>query len=1185
MADDARVLNEVTPVYWEAQRFAEALHRDFEDARRREDVVAMRGRFYLLARYYGRTLAILRHALSEGREPLLRATLRNLISLHQPLHHMHDLAPAKVPLALTLDRQLRRRLLEDLIVEVLQEASEAMSLHLVAKRVNELHLLADADDAVVREHLENLVASGHVEKGKGGFSRTTRAYSTINLDRSSLEALLGSRLYRRFEEGGFHVLEAIVDRKEAFHSFFQELTGFAPETADLFVAAARELIGPPSVAPDLIPWHHADLIGSLHPRPYQHDAFAIFRGYGYRGQVIEAPTGSGKTLIGMMCIQDWMRSLSPGESILVLVPTVNYQQQWFAELCYKPVGLRLAPDLIFTGTPALLEEEGKTTSISPVILVMTYSALAQTGSGTGKGGFDQGSIEMFLQQNNVQYVILDEVHKVVENTRSVSADITRLLMEWLRDGSLEGVIGFSGTAAAYRRRFAKLGLELVYTMPAADLIAYGFVAPYTEFGVPFAYSDREHRIRLLLDGYKEALRAFIALVGSGTLRGWLAGVPTEERLVIGRDLLRMYAGRRDRDSLIEERLRGWETGGTITLAELHLLSLVQIARGWSDGELAAQSGDGLPEEEREERRGRFQDILLRLEGLRRRLREDIYLPDMVERLAAPGFGTFLDVAALGELRKGNAAGEGEKELLATTFVGLYDILKTFYLRAGEGKVDAIRAIVRAERSVRPVTGVIVFDGGKRIRWEEGVAIPGYSGVAGVFAQMLGDRHATPIAVLSREIYLPWDERKRLPASIAGFIRDDIMLRELGGELCGLVTQGIELTAGALEELRLSFATTLDRYIRGLLPVHAHRSAEFNREVLKPLRRDMAGMTSLVAGGGEKLLARLSLRHQYLRKWVDALFDYALIATRFLEARVGQLRQVSGEIRKFFVVTMPEGDRKQLMYDLTARIMDAESVPVTMVIVSSWARTGWNVIRPNVLIDATATRDVTAWQQLRGRAMRAMPTWDHACYRLVTLLLGPRAPGLDASAPMPPDVLTAVEELHEVSQAGGGLDDASRALLLDAHRTFAVAATRKYPAREGVARILAEGSLDELTAGEREELAVGLMLLRNKVTHIYEMVKGSGSTLQVRHDRPSRRWLRTEAIAAKHEREFSVSPLTGRYGSGEGHAPLICSGDPRQNLPSRLRRQLGEVLGGCDPLVIRGWITAVSAGAEEQLGLE
>ncbi len=97
-----------------------------------------------------------------------------------------------------------------------------------------------------------------------------------------------------------------------------------------------------------------------------------------------------------------------------------------------------------------------------------------------------------------------------------------------------------------RPRFAQLGLQLVYIMPAAELIAYGFVAPFAEFGIPFAYSDREQRVHDLLDTYKVRLRDFMALIGGTILRRWFAAVPLEERVALGRDLLRMYAGRAGR---------------------------------------------------------------------------------------------------------------------------------------------------------------------------------------------------------------------------------------------------------------------------------------------------------------------------------------------------------------------------------------------------------------------------------------------------------------------------------------------------------------------------------------------------------------------------------------------------------------------------------------------------------------
>ena len=140
--------------YWQAQGLASAIHRQFEDAQKRGDTKMLRNKFYILARYYGRTLAILHHAMLKKNEALMRATLHNLISLHVPLHHMHEIDPARVPLAMTLSEHTRHLLLEDLIIEVLQEAEGALSVEQIDARANELHMLADARDEIVQAHLE-----------------------------------------------------------------------------------------------------------------------------------------------------------------------------------------------------------------------------------------------------------------------------------------------------------------------------------------------------------------------------------------------------------------------------------------------------------------------------------------------------------------------------------------------------------------------------------------------------------------------------------------------------------------------------------------------------------------------------------------------------------------------------------------------------------------------------------------------------------------------------------------------------------------------------------------------------------------------------------------------------------------------------------------------------------------------
>ncbi len=1158
--------------YWQAQSMAESLHRDFESARQRGDIPAMRERFYILARYYGRTLAILRHALADRKEELLCAALRNLIALHQPLHHMHDIAPTRVPLALTLDREQREQLLEDLLIEVLHQASRPLPLAELTERLNDLHLLADVKPDDLQPHLENLRDGGHLESTGEGYARTSRAYGAINLDRAGLQALVGEGFYRQCERAGLHGLADIAGRRQAFRDFFTRATGFGPASADLFAAAAGELLASPAAEGEHTPWRHRDLIGSLFPRPYQYDAFAIFRGYGYQGQVIEAPTGSGKTLIGMMCIQDWLRSLAPGESILILVPTVNYQQQWFGEICQKATGLGLVPDAVFTGTPLSLETETRGSAASPAILVMTYAALAQTGSGTGKGGFDQNSIETFLQGNKVRYVVLDEVHKVVEDLQNVSADVTRLLTEWLRDGSFRGLIGFSGTAAAYRERFAKLGLELVYTLGAAELIAYGFVAPFAELGVPFAFSEREHRVRELLEEYKKLLREFTGLLGGKCLRGWFAAIPLETRMSIGRDLLGMYAGRSDQDQALRERLKNWESGGKIKLSELPLVNMVQIAGSLSDAALAARAGVAEP----------FAELAGRLGRLRAELKTQVYLPDLGMLLETEGFGTTLDGAALlrlpqvGLAQAARAAAVREK--LAATCVGLYGSLKNFYLRAGEGRVDCIKAIIQAERKIRPVSGIIIFDQGKRLAWEKGPAVPGFSGVAGLFAQLQGDRRFTAMAALSSEIYLPRDAGDPLPQRIADYIRTRIMEEELGEGFWGLVTRATGLEGEAKQRLYQSWQQILGLYLRELKPVRAARPGEFNGWVLKRLRKEIRRLRPGEATE-KRLLERLRPKYPHLQKWLETFFDYALLATQFQEARVAQLQQVGGTPRDFFVIKMPPGDRKLLMYELTARIVDAEELPVNTIIVSSWARTGWNVLAPNLLIDATATRNVTAWQQLRGRAMRARASWDGTCYRLVMQLLGSRASRLEAGGDLPADVLATVRELRSGPHPERRLDEPSRQLLLEARRQAREAAEGRRinsgDMRDPLSRRIRQGDLEELSESERVQLVTELMLARNKVTHIYELVKASGGSPQIVLDRQSGSWRRIDAIAAKHSREYSVNPLDGRYGAGEGHAPLLFAGDPGRDLPSALEAHLARELKGRDPLIVRGWLEAMA----------
>jgi hypothetical protein len=434
-----------------------------------------------------------------------------------------------------------------------------------------------------------------------------------------------------------------------------------------------------------------------------------------------------------------------------------------------------------------------------------------------------------------------------------------------------------------------------------------------------------------------------------------------------------------------------------------------------------------------------------------------------------------------------------------------------------------------------------IDRGRHLDWPYGICRPGYEGVARLFGELQGDARFTIMAALSSEMYLTYDADDPVADRIAGCIHHSLMDGDLAQAIFNLLVAGLDLPPDVREELHNRFMHRVAHFSATLDASHAARIGAFNRAVMRPLRRRVAeielGLT------GERLLARMDRRYADLKRLLQSYFDYALLATHFREAKVGEVEQSSGKRHCFHIVTMPSGARrKQFMYDLTARVVDAVEITVNFVIVFDWARTGWNVIRPNLLIDATATRNVTAWQQLRGRALRAWPSWTNDCYRLLSVLIGHH-------------LLSGVE----VEADGGGALERGMLEILEEIAT---------PAQ--VETLVADG-IQALPAEERQALAVRLMQQRNKVTHIYELIKATGSTSQIEYDRTSQRWRRKENVAAKHEDEVSVNPFTGEKSRGPQHAPLVYARSPRTDAPSELQQHLSRRLAGCDAKIIGGWL--------------
>ena len=500
----------------------------------------------------------------------------------------------------------------------------------------------------------------------------------------------------------FYGLDDVTSRPAEFSRTFVNLTGLSEDVAARLISLALTLQEKQSKKEPH--WRFRDLLISGIPRDYQLEAYAICRGYGYRAVALEAPTGSGKTLIGMLCIEDWLSTMAPGQSILILVPTVNDQQQWVRELCYNPAGLGLAPEAVFEGSPADLGHFIRRANQLPAVMVMTYLALGKVGHDAL--GFHPEKIRDLLLTHGIQHAILDEVHKAAADPKSTSPHTVAELVRCLKQGPLHALIGFSGTVFAYQALLESVGLRLLYRVPMMDMVATGFVAPFAEYGVPFAYSERERELRALLDHFKECVRGFIALAGADALREAFKRIPIAERVAIGLQLLGLYSGHPDAAKRLRARIRGWEQGPEIQLPDVALISTLQIAaaaptRTWCQKTGALNSMCFW-----QRRRG----SVARSQGL-------VKQPAIAALLGAPDLGRGIDVEAIRGLESEPEAvsrHEGVRRLLAQTMVGLYEALGGLYQRMGQGRVAAVRAILQAERAERPLSAAIVFDRGRRI---------------------------------------------------------------------------------------------------------------------------------------------------------------------------------------------------------------------------------------------------------------------------------------------------------------------------------------------------------------------------------------------------------------------------------------------------------------------------------------
>ena len=140
------------------------------------------------------------------------------------------------------------------------------------------------------------------------------------------------RLRLTFEEGTIRIAPEPPDSADEFASLALPGVEFDPRSKSgrapaVRYAALRDALAEAGIAveDDVFDLEPLDLDSPYQLREYQSEALSAWREAGERG-VLELPTGSGKTVIGIAAIE------ALGTPALVVVPTIDLLDQWVDEL-------------------------------------------------------------------------------------------------------------------------------------------------------------------------------------------------------------------------------------------------------------------------------------------------------------------------------------------------------------------------------------------------------------------------------------------------------------------------------------------------------------------------------------------------------------------------------------------------------------------------------------------------------------------------------------------------------------------------------------------------------------------------------------------------------------------------------------------------------------------------------------
>jgi hypothetical protein len=378
--------------FWNATGYCDTVREKFAKAIENKDEEQQLRHYWRTNKMYMRSVEAYRDAIALSDMLRARVMLLNIRMLYDVLIEMHRLNDKVIPQPQTLDVEMRKEYVKDVLVEILEKSRFPLSIREIlneVKKGEEKFVLELLTEESIQFYIESLVDDEFIREiarviefappplpnipselidvipeiiFEFVYEPDEKMYRREDIGREELSALFPPEIYKGLQERGFYRIGDIQGRLDELQNILLNELFFEPDMTTISIGILSERLGrldsyksatlmerslitkrkgqdndllkvamkqeikqisldaeiekekPKEVFMKIL---HQDIINSPIPRPYQLEAYYMFKGDNYNADIIDSPTGSGKTLMGMMCIQDWLRTLRNNESILV----------------------------------------------------------------------------------------------------------------------------------------------------------------------------------------------------------------------------------------------------------------------------------------------------------------------------------------------------------------------------------------------------------------------------------------------------------------------------------------------------------------------------------------------------------------------------------------------------------------------------------------------------------------------------------------------------------------------------------------------------------------------------------------------------------------------------------------------------------------------------------------------------